>query len=196
MKRTLSLLAGLAALLPVSLAHAGDGDFKTGVFDPPSTAPNFELPGSNGSPVVLSKLRGKVVALAFGFSYCQRVCPVTLANLSQVFKQLGAAATDVQVVFVSVDPDRDTPSRLREFLQFFDPSFLGATGTKAQIDVVRQAYGVFATKAPSEDKKLGYEIHHSSSIFLIDREGKLRLLVPFGTPPQTITHDITLLLKR
>jgi protein SCO1 len=196
MKRTLALLAVLAALLPVSLARAGDGDFKTGVFDPPSAAPDFELPGSNGSPVVLSKLRGKVVALAFGFSYCQRVCPVTLANLSQVFKQLGAAATDVQVVFVSVDPDRDTPSRLREFLQFFNPSFLGATGTKAQIDVVRQAYGVFATKAPSEDKKLGYEIHHSSSIFLIDREGKLRLLVPFGTRPQAITHDITLLLKR
>jgi protein SCO1 len=196
MKRTLALLAVLAALLPVSLARAGDGDFKTGVFDPPSAAPDFELPGSNGSPVVLSKLRGKVVALAFGFSYCQRVCPVTLANLSQVFKQLGAAATDVQVVFVSVDPDRDTPSRLREFLQFFNPSFLGATGTKAQIDVVRQAYGVFATKAPSEDKKLGYEIHHSSSIFLIDRKGKLRLLVPFGTRPQAITHDITLLLKR
>ena len=196
MKRTLALLAVLATLLPVSLARAGDGDFKTGVFDPPSAAPDFELPGSNGSPVVLSKLRGKVVALAFGFSYCQRVCPVTLANLSQVFKELGAAATDVQVVFVSVDPDRDTPSRLREFLQFFNPSFLGATGTKAQIDVVRQAYGVFATKAPSEDKKLGYEIHHSSSIFLIDREGKLRLLVPFGTRPQAITHDITLLLKR
>ena len=180
MKRTLALLAVLATLLPVSLARAGDGDFKTGVFDPPSAAPDFELPGSNGSPVVLSKLRGKVVALAFGFSYCQRVCPVTLANLSQVFKELGAAATDVQVVFVSVDPDRDTPSRLREFLQFFNPSFLGATGTKA----------------PSEDKKLGYEIHHSSSIFLIDREGKLRLLVPFGTRPQAITHDITLLLKR
>lgn len=196
MKRTLALAALLSVLLPVSRAVAGDGDFKTGVFDPPSAAPDFVLPGSNGSPVALSKLRGKVVALAFGFSYCQRVCPVTLANLSQVFKQLGPAAADVQVVFVSVDPDRDTPSRLREFLQFFNPSFLGATGTKAQIDVVRQAYGVFATKAPSEDKKLGYEIHHSSSIFLIDREGKLRLLVPFGTPPQAITHDIGLLLKR
>lgn len=196
MRPTLALLTLLAVLVPGALARAGDGDFKTGVFDPPSAAPDFQLPGSNGSPVALSKFRGKVVALAFGFSYCQRVCPVTLANLSEVFKKLGAAAADVQVIFVSVDPERDTPSRLREFLQFFNPSFLGATGSKAQLDAVREAYGVFATKAPSEDKKLGYEVHHSSSIYLIDRNGKLRLLVPFGTAPQAIAHDINLLLKR
>jgi protein SCO1/2 len=196
MKRVLALLAILAVLLPVPLADAGDGDFKSGVFDPPSAAPDFELQGSNGAPVVLSKFRGKVVAMAFGFSYCPRVCPVTLANLSEVFKKLGAAGADVQVIFVSVDPDRDTPNRLREFLQFFNPSFLGATGKKAQIDSVRQAYGVFANRALSENKKLGYEVHHSSSIFLIDREGKLRALVPFGKPPQAILHDINLLLKR
>jgi len=196
MRRTLALLALLAVLVPGSLAGAGDGDFKTGVFDPPSAAPEFQLAGSKGSPVSLNKFRGKVVALAFGFSYCQRVCPVTLANLSEVFKKLGAAAADVQVIFVSVDPERDTPGRLREFLQFFNPGFLGATGSKAQLDAVRETYGVFATKAPSEDKKLGYEVHHSSSIYLIDRDGKLRLLVPFGTPPQVIVHDITLLLKR
>jgi protein SCO1/2 len=186
----------LAVLLPGSSARAGDSDFKTGVFDPPSPAPEFRLPGSNGSPVALNEFRGKVVALAFGFSYCQRVCPVTLTNLAEVFKQLGAAAADVQVIFVSVDPERDTPSRLREFLQFFNPSFLGATGSKAQLDTVREAYGVFATRTPSEDKKLGYEVHHSSSIYLIDRDGKLRLLVPFGTAPRAIAHDITLLLKR
>lgn len=196
MRRRLALLVLLAMLLPGGIARAADGDFKTGVFDPPSVAPDFALAGSNGSPAVLSKYRGKVVALAFGFSYCTRVCPVTLSNLAQVFKQLGPAAADVQVIFVSVDPDRDSPGRLREFLQAFNPTFLGATGTRAQLDAVRQAYGVFATRAPSEDKKLVYEVHHSSSIYLIDRQGKLRLLVPFGTPPQTVTHDITLLLKQ
>ena len=196
MKRALLLAAALVALLPASLAGAADTDFKSGVFDPPSVAPDFQLEGSNGSRAVLSKFRGKVVALAFGFSYCTRVCPVTLSNLAQVFKQLGPAAADVQVVFVSVDPDRDSPGRLREFLQAFNPTFLGATGSKAQLDAVQQAYGVFATRAPSDDKKIGYEVHHSSSIYLIDREGKLRLLVPFGTPPQTVAHDINLLLKR
>jgi len=199
MKRTLALLAILPSLLlPVRLAGAGaaTSDFKSGVFDPPSAAPDFQLQGSNGAPVVLSKFRGKVVAIAFGFSYCQRVCPVTLANLSEVFKKLGPAATDVQVIFVSVDPERDTPNRLREFLQFFNPSFLGATGQKAQIDSVRQAYGVFANKVQSENRKLDYEVHHSSSIFLIDREGKLRALVPFGKAAPAILNDINLLLKR
>jgi protein SCO1/2 len=196
MKRALALLAMLPVLLAVPAVDAGDGDFKSGVFDPPSAAPDFQLQGSNGSPVVLSKFRGKVVALAFGFSYCQRICPTTLANLSQVFRKLGPAAADVQVIFVSVDPDRDTPDRLREYLHAFNPSFLGATGNKMQIDAVRQAYGVFAQKAQSEDKKLGYEVHHSSSIFLVDREGKLRVLVPFGRPPQTILNDVSLLLKR
>jgi protein SCO1/2 len=195
MKWALTLLAMLPVLLAVPVVDAGGGDFKSGVFDPPSAAPNFELQGSNGSPVVLSKFRGKVVAIAFGFSYCQRICPVTLANLSEVFKKLGPAAADVQVIFVSVDPDRDTPNRLQEYLQFFNPSFLGATGKKGQIDAVRQAYGVFAEKAPSDNRKLGYEVHHSSSIFLIDREGKLRVLVPFGRSSEAILNDITLLLK-
>ena len=196
MKRAVALLAMLPVLLAVRVVDAGDADFKSGVFDPPSAAPDFELQGSNGSPVVLSKFRGKVVALAFGFSYCQRVCPVTLANLAEVSRKLGVAAADMQVIFVSVDPDRDTPDRLREYLQSFNPSFLGATGEKMQIDAVRQAYGVFAEKALSENKKLGYQVHHSSSIFLIDREGKLRVLVPFGRPPQAILNDVNLLLKR
>src|SRR5689334_14827532 len=194
----LSLLV-LVALALGSVVHAAPApaaSFKSGVFEPPREAPDFELQGSDGAPLKLSKFRGKVVALAFGFSYCQRVCPVTLANLSEAFKKLGAGAADVQVIFVSVDPDRDTPSRLREYLQFFNPTFLGATGKKGQIDAVRQAYGVFADKVQSENKKLGYEVHHSSSIFLIDREGKLRVLVPFGRSPQAILNDVNLLLKK
>jgi protein SCO1 len=196
MKRAFALVAMLPVLLAVPVVDAGNGDFKSGVFDPPSAAPEFQLQGSNGSPIALSRFRGKVVAVAFGFSTCQRVCPVTLANLSEVFKKLGAAATDVQVIFVSVDPDRDTPDRLRQYLQSFNPTFLGATGKKGQIDAVRQAYGVFADRVQSDDKKIGYEVHHSSSIYLIDREGKLRVLVPFGRSPQTILNDINLLLKK
>jgi protein SCO1/2 len=196
MKRALSLLAMLPVLLAVATVDAGDGDFKSGVFDPPSAAPDFQLQGSNGSPVALSKFRGKVVAVAFGFSHCERICPTTLANLAEVSRKLGVAAADMQVIFVSVDPDRDTPDRLREYLQSFNPSFLGATGKKAQIDAVRQAYGVFAEKAQAENKKVGYEVHHSSSIYLIDREGRLRVLVPFGRSPQAILNDVNLLLKR
>ncbi len=196
MKRAAALLASLT-LVFASPAIGADGNaFESGVFEPPRLAPDFLLQGSNGSPLVLSKLRGKGVVLAFGFSYCPRICPVTLARLSEVFKDLGTAGSEVQVVFVTVDPERDTADRLREFLQFFHPSFLGATGDEEQLKTVRQTYGVLATKAASENKKLGYEVHHSSSIFLIDREGKLRVLVPFGRSSESISHDLKLLLNK
>lgn len=193
MKRAFALLVMLPLLLATP-AVAADG-FESGVFDPPRIAPDFELQGSNDAPIALSKFRGKVVAIAFGFTYCPRICPVTLARLSQVFNGLGAAASDVQVIFVTVDPERDTPQRLHAFLEFFHPTFLGATGEAGPLNALRQAYGIVATKAASESKKLGYEVHHSSSIFLIDRQGKLRALVPFGKSPESILHDIKLLLK-
>jgi protein SCO1 len=188
------------ALVFVFLASAGRADdavgFKSGVFDPPRSAPDFTLRGSHGAALTLSQYRGKVVLLAFGFSYCRRVCPVTLASLARVSSELGAAASDVKVLFVTVDPERDTPERLKEFLALFHPAYLGATGTSAQLDAVRKAYGVTAGRERSPDQRLGYEVHHSSSIFGIDRAGKLRLLVPFGKAPADILHDVKLLLAK
>jgi len=196
-KRALLLIVSLLVFLTASsTSTAGDEVFKSGTFDPPREAPDFELVGSNGAPITLKQFRGKVVIVQFGFSYCPKICPTTLANLSTVFTQLGPAAAEVQEIFITVDPERDSPERLREFLQFFNPTFLGATGAEDKLEAVQHDYGVLATKAASEDKKLGYEVHHSSSIYLIDREGKLRVLVPFGKAPEAITHDILLLLKK
>jgi protein SCO1/2 len=193
LRRALAILGFLLSLHP---ALAGeDAAFKSGVFDPPRMAPDFELQGSHGAPVSLSQFRGKVVILEFGFTHCPGVCPVTLANLARVFEKLGAASAEVQLVFVTVDPERDSPQRLREFLSFFNPAFVGTTGTAQQLEAVRQAYGVTATRAPSANKKLGYEVHHSSSIYLIDRAGKLRLQTPFGKPVDDIVHDLRLLLR-
>lgn len=168
--------------------------FKSGVFEPPRVAPDFELVGSDGKPVSLAAHRGKVVVLEFGFTHCPKICPVTLSNLALAHTQLGAAAADVQVIFVTVDPNRDNAARMREFLAAFNPTFLGATGTPEALELVRQAYGVIATEAVS--KEIGYEVHHSSSIYLIDRQGKLRVLIPFGKKPEDIVHDIQLLLKQ
>lgn len=179
-----------------AVANASE-PWKSGSFDPPRLAPDFVLDGSSGSPIKMSQFRGKVVALAFGFTYCPRICPVTLANLTKVAAQLDpTAAANFQVVFVSVDPERDSPTRMREFLDFFNPKFLGATGNSEQLEAVRQSYGIMAKRALSEDKKLGYEVHHSSFIYLIDKEGQLRLLVPFGMPPEDVAHDIKLLIKK
>lgn len=192
---TLALAAASLLVLAGPPGAIESAVFRAGVFDPPRLAPDFELPGSNGSPVRLSSYRGKVVALAFGFTYCPRICPVTLANLARVFDTLGPAASEVQVVFVSVDPERDTPQRMHEYLAFFNPSFVGATGTPQQLEAVRREFGISADRKPSEIEKLGYEVHHSSFVYLIDRDGKLRLLMPFGKSADDLAHDIALLLK-
>jgi protein SCO1/2 len=196
MRNTLSVALFASVVAFASSASADGGAFKSGTFDPPRAAPDFTLQGSDGAPLKMSRYRGKVVAIAFGFTYCPRVCPVTLANLQRVHEKLGAAAKDLQVVFVSVDPERDTPARMKEFLAFFNPTFIGATGTSAELEAVRKEYGVLATRATSENPKLGYEVHHSSFIYLVDRAGDLRLLVPFGKSADDIAHDVKVLLER
>lgn len=201
MKRLLdSCIAGLLAFSAIGGAHIGLAEpkaetFKSGTFEPARMAPDFELQSSSGSPFKLSRYRGKVVALAFGFTHCTRICPTTLSTLAQVARSLGDEAGRLQVVFVTVDPERDSVARLHDFVGLFDSTFLGVTGTDAQLHAVRQAYGVTIERETSEDERLGYQVHHSSSIFLIDRDGKLRLFVPFGKTAEHIAHDIKLLLQ-
>jgi protein SCO1/2 len=169
-------------------------ELKSGVFDPPRMAPDFSLASSLDTQFTLSEQRGKIVVLGFGFSHCPNVCPMTLANLAQTYKNLGALAEQVQVVYMTVDPERDTPARLREYLTNFNSHFIGVTGSADELAAVRQAYGIIAKK---EVHKSGgtYEVHHSSYIYLIDRDGLLRALVPFGKSADDITHDINILLQ-
>jgi protein SCO1/2 len=187
-----ALVVGFAASRPAPQAEGA----RSGLFDPPRVAPDFDLRGSNGARVVLKNLRGKVVILEFGFTYCQEVCPVTLAKLVEVYQELGDAAKEVQLVFVTVDPDRDTPERLAEYLGAMHPAFLGATEAPAELEAMRKAYGVAAEKVISDNPRLGYQVNHSSFLYLIDREGMLRGLVPFGRPAEEVVHDVRFLLKR
>jgi len=200
-KQSLWVLLGLVVVATAVVlfsfrrsVSAGDG-FHSGVFEPPRDAPEFSLQGSKGARVSMQDLRGKIVILEFGFTFCQNVCPVTLANLKLAFDKLGPAAKDVQLVFVTVDPRRDTPERLAEFLGAFNPSFLGATGTQQELESMRTAYGVMAEEVASKNEKLKYEMSHSSFIYFVDKRGKLRTLVPFGKPVEDLVHDINLLLK-
>jgi protein SCO1/2 len=166
-----------------------------GTFEPSREAPAFSLDGSNGKKLSLRDHLGKVVILEFGYTFCDEVCPVTLARLTEVYRKLGSAARDVHLIFVSVDPERDSPERLREYLGAFNPSFLGATGTPDEVGAVHKAYGVVARQVVSRNPALGYAVAHSSSLYLVDRQGKLRVLVPFGTPADDIVHDLELLLR-
>jgi protein SCO1/2 len=169
--------------------------FRSGTFEPPREAPAFSLDGSNGKKLSLRDHLGKVVILQFGYTFCTPVCPVTLARLNEVHKKLGSAARDVQLIYLTVDPERDNPDRLRKHLAAFNPSFLGATGTLDELEAVQKAYGVVAEKVAPKNPALGYSMNHSTSIYLIDRQGKMRGLVPFGTPVDDIVHDLELLLK-
>ena len=171
-------------------------EFKGGLFDPPRPAPDFLLKGSDGSELRLSRYRGKVIALGFGYTYCPDVCPTTLADLAQARKKLGGAAKEFQVVYVTVDPERDSPERLRNYLSVFDKTFIGATGTPEQLAQVRKAYGISAVKKTFEESSAGYLLHHSSFVYLIDPTGSLRVMIPFGRSVDDIVHDVKILLRR
>jgi protein SCO1/2 len=194
MKRAITLIF-LAGLFAAS-AFAADARLKSGVFEPPRAAPEFVLPSSTGADFKLSSTRGKVVVLEFGYTSCADVCPVSLASLAQARKAMGSTAAEVQVVFVTVDPLRDTPARLKAYLSNFDPTFIGVSGTAAQIEAMLKSYGISATKKMVEGSKTDYTMHHSSYLYVIDRKGMQRALMPFGRPPAEIVHDLTLLLKQ
>jgi protein SCO1/2 len=161
------------------------------VFDPPRQAPDFTLQGSNGQVLKVSSYRGKVVLLAFGFTSCADVCPTTLATFADTRRKLGAAASEVQVVYVTVDPERDVPDRMKKYLAGFDATFVGGTGSAAQLAAVRKDYGVSAEK-----KTFGsaYTYAHSSFVYLIDRGGRIRALMPYGHSPDDYVHDLKILL--
>ena len=165
---------------------------KAGTFDPPRPAPDFDLLGSNGGELKISHYRGKVVLLAFGFTSCTAVCPTTLNTFAVARRKLAAAAADVQVVYITVDPQRDDSSRLKKYLGAFDPTFVGGTGTEQQLAVVRKSYGVTAEKQLLGDS---YTYEHSSFTYLIDRSGRIRALMPYGHSPDDYVHDLTALLK-
>ena len=167
---------------------------KAGVFDPPRAAPALALQATTGKPFNLADYRGKVVILEFGYTHCTAVCPVTLATLAQANKLLGADAANVQVLFVSVDPDRDSVARLREHLASFDSRFIGLTGSAGQVEAALKAYGINATRHPIAGGK-DYVIAHSSYLYFIDRKGMLRALLPFGRPASDIVHDARLLVE-
>ena len=170
--------------------------FAGQVIDPPLPSMGFTLKASDGSEFRLSQQRGKVVVLSFGYTYCPDVCPTTLVELSQVRTRLKEAAKRVQVVFITLDPERDTPERVGIYAKAFDPTFIGVTGSEAQLAQVRQMYGVEAEKQVVTGTAAAYLIAHSTDTYVIDQEGRLRLLFPFGMSIEEMADDVLQLLRR
>lgn len=191
------LAIALIASMSLSLGACGpfgdDYAFQGGEIAPPNPAPALALTDQHGQPFDLAAQEGKVVLLFFGYTSCPDVCPTTLSDLLTVSEQLGERADDVTAVFVTVDPARDTPQRLAQYLDFFDPAFIGLTGTDEQIARARQGYGVYS-RIQESTSSLGYLVDHTSALFLIDPDGNYRLTYPYGTDPAVIAADVTHLL--
>lgn len=153
----------------------------------------LQLTDHTGKPRTLSDFKGKVVALFFGYTHCPDVCPTTMTDLKQAKKLLGKQADEFQVLFVTLDPARDTPALLTEYVPAFDPSFVGLYGTQTQTDAVLKDFKIFAAKVENTGRS-GYTIDHSAGVYVFDKTGKIRLYVDYGTKPDLIAGDIQKLL--
>ncbi len=163
--------------------------------DTPKTAPEIALTSAGGQPFRLSAQKGKIVLIFFGYTSCADVCPTTMAQMKQVRQDLGKQANQVEFVFVTVDPSRDTPQQITSFLDKFDPTFIGIPGTKAQLEPIWKDYGVAVGIPAGQNMSGNYTVTHSSYIYLIDQQGRMRLLYDYGTPSTYIEQDIRYLLR-
>jgi protein SCO1/2 len=186
------LTAMMVSLSAMCALAADRPTLKAGVFEPPRAAPELSLEASSGGKLALANYRGKVVLLGFGFTSCPEVCPTTLATLAQARRRLGAQGEQLQVLYVTVDPERDNADRMRAYLHGFDTSFVGGTGTPEQLAGVRKNYGVMAERKPFGNS---YTVAHSSSVYVIDQKGLLRGMMPYGRLPDDYVHDVRALLS-
>ncbi len=199
MKR-LAPFAPLALIVSALAAMAAWGlrpyTFRGQPLQPPRPAPDFVLVDPDGHPFRLSDQRGRVVLLFFGYTTCPDVCPTALARFRQVREALGAEAAHVRFVFITVDPERDTPARLKRYVETFSPDFIALTGDRAALARVWEDYGVYVERQEAEGSAVGYLITHSSWTYLVDPDGDLRLIYPHGIAAQGMAMDIRYLLRR
>jgi protein SCO1/2 len=186
-------------LLAAALLAAGCGQpdtrpaFKLTDVTGAAVGSEFNLLDHNGKPRTLADFRGKVVVVFFGFAQCPDVCPTTLAELATVAKELGKDADRLQVLFITVDPERDTPEVLRQYVPSFDPRFLGLYGDAEATARTAKEFKIFYQKQPLKGSST-YSVDHSAGTYIFDREGRLRLYGRYGAGAALLLHDIRILL--
>lgn len=156
-------------------------------------APALAFTDAEGNRFDLASERGKVVLLYFGYTHCPDVCPTTLADWARAKRALGADTTDIRFLFVSMDPDRDTPERTLRYARQFDPAFIGVTGTDQEIEDLKRRWGIAAY--PEGDPREGfYTVAHPARTFVVDKQGRLRVLFEPGVPGEDLAKDLRKLL--
>ncbi len=150
---------------------------------------------SHAGPISLQDFRGKVVMLYFGYTKCPDVCPTSMAYMSTALNDLAVSELKgVQAIFISVDPQRDTPELLKAYVEYFHPSYLGVTGTEEEIAEVSRRYGAKYYQVEMEGSAFGYSVNHSAAVYLIDQDGTLRFIFPHQTPPSVMLEATQYLL--
>jgi protein SCO1 len=194
------LLGGLIAIAVIVgigvRAFSRPYTFRGSPVDPPMPAPDFALNDQHEQPFRLSDQRGKLVLLFFGYTNCPDVCPTTLAQFSQVRTQLGSQAQKVRFVFITIDPERDTPERMKTYLDGIDQNIVGLSGSQADLESAWRAYGVYHQQ--QSDSSAGNSldvIEHSAPVYLVDARGNLRLTYPPVPTVGDLLQDIRYLLR-
>jgi protein SCO1/2 len=202
MKKLLSILAAALLLAACNKLETAPGAapaaapviFKNTDLTGLDYARDFALTDHNGKPRTLADFKGKVVVMFFGYTQCPDVCPTTMADMATVMKDLGPQADQVQVLFVTVDPERDTPALLAQYVPTFDPRFLGLFGDVAATAKVAKEFKVFYAKVPGKTPG-SYSMDHTAGSYVFDRQGKIRLFLRNGQGTAPITHDLKQLLS-
>ncbi|WP_210396178.1 SCO family protein [Motiliproteus sediminis] len=201
----LNRLERFALVLTLLLAALSAGLYfgASGTSDTPDTAPgsngfggDFTLQSPTG-PLALHDLQGQVVVLMFGYSSCPDVCPTGLANVAAALDQLTPAELEqVQPLFISVDPERDTPERLAQYAPYFHPKIIGLTGDLDALSRIALSYGAFFLKVELQNSALGYAVDHTARIYLLDATGQMRALMDHNAPPALLATALRELLPR
>lgn len=169
-----AFLAGAAALAAIAIVIWPRGGEMA--VSPSSIGGSFRLTDQNGRTVTDADFKGKPFLVFFGFTHCPDVCPTALFDMSEAFRRLGPDAEKMSALFISVDPERDTPEKLKDYLQSFHPRISALTGTQAEIDAVTKAYKVYAKKVPLDGGE--YTMDHTAIVYLMDRDG--HFVAPFN----------------
>ena len=199
MRKNLYYQFGVGLLLTLVLVFAGTKLFSQtytyqgSLIDPPVPAPDFSLSAGDGTLFQLSDHQGQIVLLYFGYTFCPDVCPTTLYDLTQVKGKLGDQAKDIVVAMITVDPERDSLEKMGQYVATFDPAFFGLSGEIDALEAVWADYGVFRQKNEVEGST-GYLVNHTARVYIIDRDGNLRLTFPFGMAWEAMADDLNHLL--
>ena len=188
MSSFLRLLGAALLVLPLVGCGPPQPGFKNTDVTGADCCKDFRLTDHNGKVRTLADFRGKAVVMFFGYTQCPDVCPTTMLEMKAVLQQLGADAQRVQVLFVTVDPERDTPAVMKDYLSSFDPHLRGATGDPKAIDAVVKAYRVYAKKVPTDNGD--YSMDHTALVYLMDKQG--RFVAPFklNRKPEDAAADL------